>query len=68
MVAILLFNVMEVFSVGEGALLDRPGMVFQEEEEEKEEEEEEEEEEGRRNKFIMTHDSYKILQHKNKQN
>ena len=28
-VAILLLNVMEVFSVGGGALLDRPGMVFQ---------------------------------------
>ena len=27
--AILLFNVMEVFSVGVGALLDRPCMVFQ---------------------------------------
>ena len=29
MVAILLLNVMEVFSVGGGALLDRPCMVFQ---------------------------------------
>ena len=29
MVVILLLNVMEVFSVGEGALLDRPCMVFQ---------------------------------------
>ena len=28
-VAILLLNVMEVFSVGVGALLDRPCMVFQ---------------------------------------
>ena len=28
-VAILLLNVMEVFSVGGGALLDRPCMVFQ---------------------------------------
>ena len=28
-VAILIFNVMEVFSVGGGALLDRPCMVFQ---------------------------------------
>ena len=28
-VAILLLNVMDVFSVGEGALLDRPCMVFQ---------------------------------------
>ena len=28
-VAILLLNVMEVFSVGGGALLDRPYMVFQ---------------------------------------
>ena len=28
-VAILLFNVMAVFSVGGGALLDRPCMVFQ---------------------------------------
>ena len=28
-VAILLWNVMEVFSVCGGALLDRPGMVFQ---------------------------------------
>ena len=28
-VAILLLNVMEVFSVGRGALLDRPCMVFQ---------------------------------------
>ena len=28
-VAILMLNVMEVFSVGEGALLDRPCMVFQ---------------------------------------
>ena len=28
-VAILLLNVMEVFSVGEGDLLDRPCMVFQ---------------------------------------
>ena len=27
-VAILLLNFMEVFSVGEGALLDRPCMVF----------------------------------------
>ena len=30
MVVILLLNVMEVFSVGVGALLDRPCMVFQE--------------------------------------
>ena len=29
-VAILFLNVMEVFSVGGGALLDRPCMVFQE--------------------------------------
>ena len=28
-VAILLLNVMDVFSVGGGALLDRPCMVFQ---------------------------------------
>ena len=28
-VAILLLNVMEVFNVGEGSLLDRPCMVFQ---------------------------------------
>ena len=28
-VAILLLNVMDVFSVGAGALLDRPGMVCQ---------------------------------------
>ena len=28
-VAVLLLNVMDVFSVGEGALLDRPCMVFQ---------------------------------------
>ena len=28
-VAILLLNVMDVFSVGRGALLDRPCMVFQ---------------------------------------
>ena len=28
-VAILLLNVMDVFSVGDGALLDRPCMVFQ---------------------------------------
>ena len=28
-VAILLLNVMEVYSVGGGALLDRPGMVFE---------------------------------------
>ena len=27
-VAVLLLNVMDVFSVGRGALLDRPGMVF----------------------------------------
>ena len=27
-VAVLLLNVMDVFSVGEGALLDRPCMVF----------------------------------------
>ena len=28
MVAVLLPNVMDVFSVGGGGLLDRPGMVF----------------------------------------
>ena len=28
-VAILLLNVMDVFSVGKGAMLDRPCMVFQ---------------------------------------
>ena len=28
-VVVLLFNVMEAFSVGGGALLDRPCMVFQ---------------------------------------